>query len=66
MASLSNVRPSIGHVAAQDLVANAFAGVVSLFGSFSRALAFSRMCEVELNRTGEIAPETLKRLLDQV
>lgn len=66
MASLSNARPSIGYVAAQDFVTNAFAGVASLFASFSRALAFSRSCEVELNRTGEIAPETLKRFLDQV
>ena len=66
MTSLVDTHPSTGHVAAQNYGASALAGVAGLFESFSRALAFSRLCEAEFNRKGEIAPETYKRLIAEV
>ena len=66
MTSLANAHPSVDHVAAQNQFASTLAGVAGLFESFSRALTFSRLCEAEFNRKGEIAPETFKRLIDKV
>lgn len=66
MTSLVNAHPSTGHGAAQNDGVSIIAGVTSLFESFSRALAFSRMCEAEFNLKGEIAPETFRRFVDQV
>ncbi len=66
MTGLAHARPSTEHVAAQNHIAAALAGLASFFASLSRVLAFSRMCEAEFNRTGTIAPERFRRLIDQV
>lgn len=66
MTSLANARPSTGHVAAQNHIGAFFAGLASLFASFSRALEFSRLCEAEYNRKGEVPPDAFKRFMDQV
>jgi len=66
MTTLSNAHPVAQHAAMQDHLTNLMNGVSSLLLSFSRAIAFSRQCEAEFSRQGQVSPDTLKRLIAEI
>ncbi|MCP5082956.1 MAG: hypothetical protein GY948_14810 [Alphaproteobacteria bacterium] len=66
MTTLSNTHPAAQHAAMQDHLTHLLNGVSNLFVSFSRAIAFSRRCEAEFSRQGNVSPETVKRLIAEV
>ena len=66
MTNLANAHPLTGYAAAQNYSAVVITALQGFSASFLRAVEFSRQCEAEFNRKGEIAPETYKRLIAEV